>query len=134
MAITERGVNKYLIRVYLGRDPVTKKRLELNETFSGTCKDAEKREQILKNKADEGSLIKSSRMTLTQLVRRYLDSTRYNRSPETQRLSENQTKRYIEPYIGKLQIAKVTTSDIQNFFNLLLDPKKGKKNGKSKKR
>lgn len=126
MAIKERGVNKYLIRVYLSRDPITKKRLEINETFYGPYDEAEKREQVLKDKASEGSLVKSARMTVTQLLKIYLKATRYNRSVESQRLSEDQTKRYVEPYIGSLQIAKAKTSDLQNFFNFLLDKKKGK--------
>lgn len=129
MAISKRGKNKYFIRVYLGRDPITKKRLETNETFYGTYEEAEKREQILKNKVAEGNVVKSSRMNISQLLRRYLYSTRYNRSEETQDLLEDHTKRYIEPYIGNLQITKVKTSDIQNFFNFMLDPKKGKKDG-----
>ena len=126
MAIVKRGENIYLIRVYLGRDPVTKRRLERNETFYGTFEEAEKREQILKAKAREGDLVRSPRMTVTKLMELYLDATRHNRREASQYILETQTERYVNPYIGSLQIVKVKTSDLQRFFNFLLDPKKDK--------
>lgn len=48
MAITKLGEDKFLIRVYKGRDPVTKRRYSVNETFRGTFREAERREQVLK--------------------------------------------------------------------------------------
>lgn len=133
MAIVKRGENKYLIRVYQGRIPGTKERIEYNETFRGTYEEAEKREQVLKNKADENRLVKSSRMTVIKLVKLYLETTRYNRGKSTQRLLIQQTKRYIEPYIGNLQVNKVKPSDFQNYFNYLLSPKRRTTNGKKSK-
>ena len=134
MAIVKRGENKYLIRVYLGRDTITKRRLEVNETFYGSYEDAEKREQILKDKAKEGNITKSSRMTVKQLVEFYLDSTRRSRGQTRQRFLRYALERYVLPYIGNLQITKIKKSDIQRLLNFLLDSKKEDKSDGQKER
>ena len=127
MAIIKRGENKYLIRVYLGRHTITKKRLEINETFQGSYDDAVKHEQLLKSKAATGELNKSSRMRLTQLVDLYLDSTRYLHGKATQRLLREQFDRYVLPYLGDRIVSTINTHDIQQFLNFLMDPKKRSK-------
>lgn len=126
MAIVERGEDKYLIRVYLGQDSITKKRLQINETFHGDRKDAERREQVLKDKAKNGSITRSSRRTVKQLVEFYLDSTKRRRGEARQRRQIYNFERYILPYIGSFQITKIKTSDIQRLFDFLLDPKEEK--------
>lgn len=124
MAIVKRGENKFLIRVYLGRDPITKKRLEINETFYGDRDSAEKHEQILKSKAVGGTLAKSPRMTVNQLINLYMDSTRHHLSKHTISHRTDQFGRYVIPFIGNTQIQKIKRNDIQRLLNYLLDPKK----------
>jgi hypothetical protein len=132
MAIVQRDEGVYLVRVYLGRDQITRKRIEINETVHGSHEDAERREQILKHKAKKSGLTRSSRITVKQLVEFYLDSTRRRRSEASQRTLKCFLDRYALPYIGNLQITKIKTSDIQRLFDFLLDPKKEKTDDQNK--
>jgi hypothetical protein len=93
MAIIKRGEKKYLIRVYITRDPITKKRIEINETFYGAEDEAIKHEQLLKTKATKGEISKPSRITVNQLIELYLNNTRHFRSEASQRLTRDQLAR-----------------------------------------
>jgi integrase len=126
MAIKERGENIYLVRVYVGRDPITKRRIEINKTVHGSRDDAEKEERLLKAKAEEGQVTKSPRMTVEQLLEFYLESTRRRRGRASQVNLTYNFKKYVTPHVGSLQISKITPHDLQSLFDYLLDPKKEK--------
>lgn len=133
MAITKRGENIYLIRVYIGRHAITKKRLESNETFYGTEEEALRREQLLKDKVATGEVSKPSAMSLGQLGDLYLDTTRQYRSEASQQLMKDQFDMYVRPYLGSRKVAQIKSLDIQQYFNFLSYPKKEGKNGNQKK-
>jgi len=124
MAIVQRGENIYLVRVYLGRDRVTKKRLQKNVTVYGTREEAEKQEQLLKEKAKSGGLSKSSIRTVAQLMPAYLNAKRHSLDISTRHKMQAFWDRYVVPYIGSFKVEEISTSDIQNLLNFLLDPKK----------
>lgn len=128
MAINKRGENVYLVRVYVGRDRITKKRIEINETVNGTLEDAERKEQILKSKSSSGHSATSGRMTVKQLFEFYAVNTRRRRNRASQSKVEYVFRRYVMPYIGTMQISKIKTSDIQRLLDYLLDPKEGEHN------
>lgn len=130
MAIVKRGENIYLVRVYLGRDRVTKKRLQKNVTVYGTLEEAEKVEQMLKDKAAKGELSKSPIRTVGQLMSGYLHANRHRLSISTQFMMQASWDRYVLPYIGSFKIDEISTSDIQKFLNFLLDPKREDTNGR----
>lgn len=121
MSIVRRGPNIYLIRVYRGRDPITKKRLEINETVRGTLSSAKKRHAQLKGQKDAGSFVKNERMTVNRLLDLYLDSNRHTHRENTQLKNKKYANYYIRDYIGDALIDKVKPSDIQKLFNSLLD-------------
>jgi integrase len=125
MAIVPRGENTFLVRVYLGRHPITGRRAEVNETVHGTYDDAVRHEQLLKSKADKGEFIKPSQMNVSQLIGFYLKSTRRRRRQSSQYQAKEELGRYVIPFIGKRAIAKIKPSEIEGLFNFLLDPKKG---------
>lgn len=127
MAIIPRGGDTYLVRVYVGRDPISKRRIEINKTVHGSRDEAEKQERILKDKAEAGQVTKSPRMTVKQLLEFYLESTRRRRGEARQANLTYYFKKYVVPHIGSLQISKVTPHDIQSLFDYLLDPKKEEK-------
>lgn len=124
MAITKRDEDTYLVRVYLRRDPISNKRIEINTTVHGSREEAEKQERLLKDKAEEGLVTKSPRMTVRQLVESYLESTRRRRGEARQRVLRYNFDKYILPHIGSVQITKIRKSDIQRLIDFLLDPKK----------
>jgi hypothetical protein len=125
MAIKEIGRGKYLIRVYVGRDPITKKRNEINETFQGTRREAEKREQILKGEVCKGAVGGASNMTVCQLVNFYLETTKGRRQESTQLRLSHLLHAYVVRHIGHLRISEVKPSQIQSLLDFLSRPKKG---------
>ena len=129
MAIVKRGENVYLVRVYLGRDRVTKRRLQKNVTVRGTQEEAEKVEQVLKERAAKGELSKSPLRTVGQLMPAYLQANRHRLGISTRYMQQKAWDRYVVPYIGSFKIDEIRTSDLQNFLNFLLDPKKEDTNG-----
>lgn len=124
MAIVDRGQGVFLVRVYLGRDPVTKKRLQVNVTVRGTREDAERREQLLKSQAEDGEL-RDSRMTVEKLLELFLQHMRHRHSSTTQYLYRKLWRLYVLPHIGSARIADVRKRHIENLVNHLLDPRKG---------
>lgn len=123
MSITERGHQTYLIRVYLGRDLLTNKRIEKIETFHGTLKEARIREAILKGKKHSGSVLNSSRMTVNELIARFWEARRHRYGVVSGYNLRNNHRRYFGAYLGNRQISKLTRTEIEEFLNFLLDPK-----------
>lgn len=121
MSIAKRGPNNFLVRVYVRRDPITKKRIEVNETVRGPLALARKKEAQLKGQKGAGSLMKLERTTVNYLLDCYLDSKRYTHSVNTQNKNKKYLNYYVREHIGKACIEKLRPSDIQNFFNTLFD-------------
>jgi len=124
MSITRRGVNTYLIRVYTGRDPITKSRRSVNETFRGSRREAEKREQVLKVEARRRPTMGSPSVTVREFIEVYLKETANRRSESTHAKLREVIDRYIMPYLGRQRVSKVDTSAIQHFLNFLSAPRK----------
>lgn len=121
MAITKRGRDTYLIRVYQGRDAVTGKREEVNTTVRGTLAFAKKKEAQLKAQKESGHLIRTARMPLNLLLDLYLASIRHTLSESTQHKYKSYLEYYVRPYMGGIPLTKVNTGNIQELFNFLLD-------------
>jgi integrase len=123
MSIIRRGEKTFLVRVYLGRDPMTQKRIEVNETVRGSLSYARKLEAKLKEQKYSGRLTKSPKMTVDALFDLFLDSIRHTIGPSTYDNYESFFNRYARPYISHLPISKIKPNDIQRLFNFLLDKK-----------
>ena len=124
MAIIPRGENTYLVRVYVGRDAVTRKRIEINQTVHGTFASAKKVEAKLNAQKESEHLLKTPRMALNTLIDLYLDSSRHSRSESTQDKDRMYFNYYVRPYIGDKPLGKIDKGIVQQLFNLLLDEKK----------
>jgi hypothetical protein len=123
MSVLKRGGGTFLVRVYLGRDPITKKRVEVNETVRGSFSTAKKRETDLRAQHYSGRLTKSTRVTVNALFEEYLKSIRHRVELTTYHNYQRAYKGYIAPYIGTLSIDKLRHSDFQQLFNFMLDEK-----------
>lgn len=124
MSIKRRGVNTYLIRVYLGRDALTGKRIEINETVNGNLAAAKKVEAKLKGQKDAGELIKTSEMTLNKLLDLYLNSARHLQEESTQDKDRKYLNYYVRCYLGSMPLKKITANMIQEWIYLLMDEKR----------
>jgi integrase len=124
MAITKRGRDTFLIRVYQGRDAITGKREEINVTVRGTLALAKKTEAKLKAQKESGRLIRTAKMSVNILLDFYLASIRHVLSQSTQYKYKSYLEYYVRPYVGDIPLTKINTGNIQELFNFLLDKKK----------
>lgn len=127
MAIIPREENTYLVRVYLGRDAITKKRVEINRTVHGTLASTKKVEAKLKGQKEFGDVVKTSMITLNRLLDRYLESVRHLQAESTRYKNKAFLNYYVRPYIGSMPLKRISTNHVQELFNFLLDKKKGEK-------
>jgi integrase len=125
MSITQRGVNTYLVRVYLGRDPLTGRRIEKYETVHGNRTSAKKAEAMLKGRKEEGRFIQQGRLTLDELLDKYMESARHLQEEGTQNKDKTFARKYVRPYIGHIQLGNITSKVLQDLFDLLMDKKTG---------
>ncbi len=123
MAIIRRGADTYLVRVYLGRNPVTGKRIEVNQTVRGTLTSAKKVEAKLKGERESGRLVKTPAMTLNALLDLYLKSVRHTQAGSTQEKNRAYFHYYVRPYIGAMPLKKINFGTVQDLFDFLLDKK-----------
>src|ERR671926_66535 len=123
MSITERGANTYLVRVYMGRDPLTHRRIEVNETVRGPLASAKKLEAKIKGQKESGRITKTPRMTLNMLFDLYIESVRHCQAATTRNKDRTFLDKYARPYIGTTPLRKVTSKLLQDLFNLLMDEK-----------
>jgi integrase len=123
MSITRRGAGTYLVRVYLGLDPLTGGRLEINETVRGTEADARKVEAKINGQKESGRITKTPRMTVDALFDHYVESARHCQTVTTQNKDRTFLNKYARPYIGTTPLRKVTSKLLQDLFNLLMDEK-----------
>jgi integrase len=124
MSIIRRGEDTYLVRVYVGRDPLTHQRVEVNETVRGTLASAKKLEARIKGQKDSGRITKTPRMTFNMLLDLYLDAARHGRAESTQHKDTTFLGKYVRPYLGTMLLRKITSKLLQDLFNLLMDKKK----------
>lgn len=71
--IVRRGARTWLVRVYNGRDPESKKRKYLNKTVRGGLRDAQSHLNKMLGERDRGRNLDSSKQTLNQYLDRWLE-------------------------------------------------------------
>lgn len=142
--IIKRGERKWLIRVFLGRDPVTKKRKDFNQVIEGTKRDAERAlRQVLAN-IDAGRDYSSDRMTLGTYLRKWLDTAaKPSVAPQTLDSYRDTLNRYVaqldpvpdeetprgrgrrrstaEPPLGHVRLDRLTPLHIQEVYTNLAE-------------
>ena len=122
-SIEKRGDNKYLLRVFTGRDG-NGKRKYINKTFHGTSKEAQKAlRQLLRDK-DLGLLVEAERMTLNEYLDKWLEtSVKPHLRGKTYRGYKSSLGRYFREPLGAKRLSKVTTMDIQSIYADMLSNK-----------
>ncbi len=71
--IIGRGSRTWLVRVYVGRDTVSKRRKYLNKTVHGGLRDAQRQLNRMLSERDIGRNVDSSRLTLNEYLDRWLE-------------------------------------------------------------
>jgi integrase len=104
------------VKVYAGVDPVSKKRLDLEETIPAeprAAKEAEKARTRLLAQVDERRNPRT-RATVNQLLDRYLTVLKVE--PTTQGTYEGYIRNYLRPVLGPLPLAKLEAETVESFY------------------
>ena len=125
MANIEERNGKFRIRVYLGTDPKTKKKLYENTIFTPTKKTpvAMKKEvqeyaREFEKKVKEGKILSGEKLSLEDVVEEWkADQTFKDLTKSVQESYIDILTRRIFPHIGHLKISKITPLHVQKIYN-----------------
>ncbi len=120
--IEKRGEQKYMLRVFLGRDPDTGKRRYLNRTVHGTKKHAEQTLTALLRAKDTGTLVQPVKLSLNTHLDRWLETAVKPRvSERTHRDYTWKAGRYLRPQLGERLLSSIKPYDIQALYAGMLE-------------
>ena len=119
---TEAGGVRWRLRLYLGRDPETGKRIIHTQTFDRKG-DAEKREAELKGTGPSGSRVVPSKKTLSAYLKHWLDNVKAGRvRARTLHDYRGMIRRYVQkppegaPPIGKMRLDKLHAGSFEALY------------------
>ena len=114
-----RGDRKWLLRVFLGRDPLGHKRYA-SKTIEGTT--AQRRQELTRmlHEADKGALVAPSKLTLAAYVEEWY-RTKVRVAESTLNGYRLQMKLYILPHLGYLRLHEITPLAVQDTIARLGD-------------
>lgn len=113
--LIQRGKNIWLIRVFLGRDPQTQKKLFDNRTFHGTKKDAERVMAEIVRERDFGEApLGTDKTTIADLLVDLVVDYRVNGKRVD--WCELVVKTHLKPYFGNVPAAKLTTDLVKKYM------------------
>lgn len=112
-----RGRDTHLIKISLGYEPGTRKRLYLTETFKGTKKDARLREAELKLQRRDKRLVLSSKMTFRECFERYRDEARLLLSINSLYVYESAIERNLFPSLADKKLKELGRDDFQKVYS-----------------
>ena len=118
--IIKRGDNKYLVRVYLGREAGKKK--YHNKTINGSKKDAEKYLRKVLRERDLGEYIEPSKQLLSEYLDTWLETAvKIRVRDRTYRDYKEKVRLYIKPDLGNYNLQTLSPEHIQKLYNKMLD-------------
>lgn len=120
MSLEKKGKDKWLVRVYCGRDENGKVK-HFNEMFYGSKKQARAFEAVKKAELRSGVVLEHSNATVNEYLDKWLKISAKPRLKE--RTFEDYTDylhRYVRPKIGKIKLSKLKPLDIQAIYTEML--------------
>lgn len=116
--IKERGKGTWLVRVFLGRHPITGRVQYHNHTVHGAKKDAEGYAREVELKKDKGQNITSSTTKLTDYLDKWLKhKAKGSLAANTLEQYTEIVDRYVKPLIGQAQLRDLTPLVIQAAYD-----------------
>jgi integrase len=117
--IIKRGKDKFLIRVYIGRDSKGRRHY-FSEIVKGGLKDAKKRLTEKLGEKDAGKLIKASRITLNEYLDKWLsEAVRGRVRPNSLHHYKMRMKFQVRPHLGQYKLSAITPMHVQNLMTKL---------------
>lgn len=112
--LIEREKGKYLLRVFVGRDPQTGKRTYHNTTFHGSKTAAEKHLRKLVQDRDTGVLVVRT-LTVGELLDDLVQDYAIN-GKKAHWWAQMKVDKRVRPYFGKIPAGKLTTDHARKFI------------------
>lgn len=116
--VVERGPDKYLLRIFIGRD-TTGKRHYHNETFHGKKGGAKEQLRKLLTKLNTGEPLKLSNNTLGAFLDEWLKA-----NPDLKTTSidhyRDTLRLYVRPKLGGLLLTKIESNDVQSLYGEMI--------------
>ena len=119
-SIIKRGEKNYLLRLSLGKDAVTGKRLYKTETCHGTRKEAENRLRVLVVQFEGGTLTLKTGKSLNEFLVQWLETARQRLRERTLKDYQGICKYYLQDTLGRLPLDKINALSIQEAYNQLM--------------
>ena len=114
--ITKRSKNSYSIKISLGKDDTGKYKSQW-VTVKGTKRDAEKRLAELLCELDNGTFIKSAKITVAKYLERWLlDYCKSNLSPRGYERYESIVWVHLVPNIGNITLTQLKPEHLQRLY------------------
>ena len=106
------------VRVFLGRDPVTRKKRQVSRTVKGTKREAEKVMTGISYEVDRGKF-RGTGASFAELCEGWLAVVRPNLSPVTIRNYELWLRNYLLPKFGEVPVKNIETEVIDRYYMAL---------------
>ena len=113
--IIKRGERTWLVRVPLGRDASGKRRYH-NKTIHGTKRDAEAYLAKKLRERDTGELFEPGRQSLDAFLDSWLEASAARVRPRTLADYKATLRRYVRPYLGAVQVGRITPTDVASLY------------------
>jgi integrase len=114
--ILRRGENRFMVRIYLGTDPITGKRNYHNHTVRGTKTDAEKYQTAKLRELDLGAFVEPTKKTLGGYFDEWLIGKRMEVTARTADGYAGLFERRLRKPLGKTRLTMLQTADIQQVY------------------
>lgn len=114
--IRQRSPGSFEIRYSLGTDPLTGKRNIKTTTFKGTRKAVEVELRRLLRTVDTGEHLDSSKITVAQFLKQWLDTTRATINPKSYERYAEIVNNSLIPAFGHCKLVKLTGFIIQEAY------------------
>ena len=112
--LIKRGDRKWLVRIYMGRDPQTGKRQYFSRTVNGNKKDAERYLSAALRDRDLGIFAEPSKVALTELFDDLLRDYRTNHKSAW--WAEICVEKHLRPFYGNVRAAQLTSNLINRYI------------------
>ncbi len=118
--VLSRGKDKYLIRIFTGRD-TTGKRHYHSETFHGKKKAAQDRLRVLLTKHSAGEPLRKTKDNFNTFLGEWLQAVKPTLKEASYEHYKEALERWVKPTLGKLQLARIEDANIQSLYTQLAD-------------
>jgi hypothetical protein len=114
--IISRGKDKWLVRVFLGRDKNGKRKYH-NKTIHGNKKEAQKYLNAVLREKDMGTFEEPAKMTINEYLDHWLETSAKGKvRPQTFEGYKKELRLYIRPYLGEYKLNKLNALTIQSVY------------------